>query len=145
MLRGLTCRQMAAVVAVAHASAAWAAGPESVSSARYHLRGAGERSKRLVADLRITQLGRVTRDEREYADWQMDVMLDDGRALAVRAVSERAPMTSSLGCGTFLNGISSGFPTASASTTATSAPALPCCLWSLSANSSCPSPSRSRS
>lgn len=72
------------------------------ASARYHLLGPGENSGRFAVDLRLTVLGEVEHEGLAYVDWQMDVLFEDDKRLAVRAVSERAPMTSDLGCGTFL-------------------------------------------
>lgn len=77
------------------------ADPAHSRSVSYHVLGPGERSKRLVVDLRLTELGRVERDGAPYVDWQMDLELGDGRRISVRAESKRMPMTSTDGCGAF--------------------------------------------
>lgn len=74
-------------------------------SARYYVLAPDEHSKRLVADLRVTVLGEVETPSGPMVDWQMDAEILWGKdlriPLAVRAVSERAPLTSTDGCGEF--------------------------------------------
>lgn len=74
---------------------------ESGLTARYVILGPGEKSQKLVTDLTLTILGSVASDGALYADWQMEVTFAGDKRLAVRAASERAPLSSPSGCGVF--------------------------------------------
>lgn len=75
---------------------------EPLPAARYTLIGAGEGGKPPVKEIRLALLSPQTLNGETYQWWQLDLLLPNGEALAIRALSQRAPMTSHDGCGRFV-------------------------------------------